>query len=164
MPFQRATLVYANGRSRIVRGEIPVIVRLLRITIYSESGRYWWSEDFHDPTWDVIETAIRRLDRFQYPFVWLFREVDAAEGEAPDFTIIGGEGVFAIDCLADGTAYRYFDPTHGDDEIDVWLSDQGAAFAETFCCFSMSTALQATHFFCDHGLPDPHLIWQPPVS
>ena len=137
-----------------------MLVQLLRVTIYRESGWDWRVEDIRNPTWDDIEGAIRRLDRYRYPFVWLFRAVDAAEDAVPDFTVIGGEGVFAFDCMTDGTTYRYYDPTHGDEDIDIWRSDQGAVFEEKYCCYPIDIVLRATRYFCEHGAQDPGLIWQ----
>src|SRR5215469_11223368 len=137
----------------------PMIVKLLRITIY-ESRWAWRIEDIPDPIWDAIETAIRRLDRFRYPFVWLYRDKDSVADAVPDFAVTGGEGVFAFECIAGGMAYRYVDPDHSDNEIAVWKSDEGAVFAERFCCYSLETVLQATRYFCEHGAPDLRLIWQ----
>jgi hypothetical protein len=136
-----------------------MIVQLLRITIY-ESRWAWRREDIPDPTWDAIETAIRRLERFRYPFVWLYRDKDSVADAVPDFAVTGGEGVFAFECIAGGMAYRYVDPDHGDNDIAVWKSDEGAVFAERFCCFSLEAALQATRYFCEYGAPDLRLIWQ----
>jgi hypothetical protein len=137
-----------------------MLIKLLRTTMYDEMGLAWRTEDVQNPTWEAIEAAIQRLDRFRYPFFWLFRELDVAADDVPDFTVIGGEGVFAIDCRANDTDYRYFDPTRGDGEIVVWRSDQGAAFEEKYCCFSTATVLQATRFYCEHGAPDLSFTWE----
>src|SRR5690242_16880524 len=101
-----------------------MLIKMLDITIYGETGSGWHTESDRNPSWDDIEVAIRRLDRFRYPFVWLYREIRALEEAEPDFTVIGGEGEFAADCLADGIAYRLCDPSRGDDMIVIWRSDQ----------------------------------------
>ena len=137
-----------------------MLVRLLQATIYREDGWTWWTEDIPDPTWDDIEASIRRLDRYCHPFVMLFREPYAEEDELPDFNVIGGEGMYALDCMDNHTQYHYYDPTHGDEEIELWLSDQGYATKEKDVCYDINTVLKATRYFCEHALPDPDLTWQ----
>jgi hypothetical protein len=138
-----------------------VKVHLLDVTIYDDKGWPWRTERIRNPTWDDIELAIRRLDRFCYPFVWLFQDVDATEDAPPEFNVLGGEGEYTMDYGPEGTELRYFDPTPGDDEIEVWRSDQGYACQAKYCCPSLDTVLRVTRYFCEHGTFDPSVIWQP---
>jgi hypothetical protein len=137
-----------------------VIVKLLRITVYDETGWNASTEDVQDPTWEAIEAAVWRLDRFRYPFIHLFGKRDTTQDDVPDFTVIGGERTYAMDCLVDDAEYRFCDPTRGDKEVVVWRSDQGATFAEKYCCTSITRVLQATRYFCEHGAPDLSLTWE----
>lgn len=132
-----------------------MLVRRLQTIVYGESGWGWRTEDTQEPTWDAIEAAIRRLDRFRYPFIRLFRGKEDAADTVPDFTVIGGEDVFGIDYLVGDTGYRFFDPSRADKEIVIWRSDQGAIFEEKYCCYSLPVVLQATRYSCEHGAPDP---------
>lgn len=136
-------------------------VQLLQVTIYNDSGGAWRTERVHHPTWDGIEAAIRRLDRFRYPFIWLYRSAEVDQDTPPEFNVMGGEGEFAIDSIADGAYHRYYDQSRGDEEIEIWRSDQGATFEAKYCCSSLAIVLRATHYFCEHGALDPDLVWQP---
>jgi hypothetical protein len=148
-----------------------VEIHLLDVTIYGESGRTWRTEEIREPTWTDIEAAIRRLDRFHYPFVWLYRSAvvergmtgDRSKGMSslPDFEVIGGEGEFAMDARTDSSYHRYYDQSRGDGMIEIWRSDQGASFEKKYCCPSLDITLHATCYFCEHGTLDPALTWQP---
>lgn len=135
--------------------------KLLDVTIYDDDGWTWRTEEVRNPTWDEIEAAIRRLDRFRYPFVWLYRSAEVERDASPEFSIVGGEGEFAIELIADGSYHRYHDQSRGDELIEIWRSDQGATFEERYCCSSLDTVLRATRYFCEHGALDPSLVWQP---
>jgi hypothetical protein len=136
-------------------------VTLLDVTIYEADGWTWRTEQVRNPTWNAVERAVRRLDRFRYPFIWLYRRSDVdREQTTPDFSVIGGEGEFAMDAMAEGTDLRYYDPPRGADLIAVWRSDQGATFEAKYCCPSLDTVLRATRYFCEHATLDPSLIWQ----
>jgi hypothetical protein len=118
-------------------------------------------EEIREPTWADIEAAIRRLDRFHYPFVWLYRSAVAEEDANPEFNVLGGDSEFAMDATTDTTYHRYYDQSRGDEMIKIWRSDQGAAFEKKYCCPSLDVALRATRYFCEHGALDPDLTWQP---
>jgi hypothetical protein len=137
-----------------------VKVKLLEVTIYEDDGWTWRTERAPNPTWDDVEAAIRRLDRFRCPFIFLYRTTDPDPDTYCDFNVICGEGEFAMDSMADGTCYRYYDQSRGDDMIEVWGSDQGATFEAKYCCSSLETVLCATRFYCEHVTLDPSLVWQ----
>jgi hypothetical protein len=68
-----------------------VEAKLLQVTIYMADGWTWHTEQIRNPTWNDVDAAVRRLDRFHYPFVWLYRTADPEEG-MPPFGVTGGEG------------------------------------------------------------------------
>jgi hypothetical protein len=136
-------------------------VQLMCVTLYDDDGWTWRTEEVRNPTWETVEATIRRLDRFRYPFVWLFRSAEVEQDPLPDYSVIGGEGEFAMDWNADGAYHRYYDQSRGDEEIEIWRSDQGATFEAKYCCSSLDTVLSATRYFCEHGTLNPGLIWQP---
>lgn len=133
---------------------------MLHVTVYEANGWTWRTEQIADPTWEDVEAAIRRLERFRYPFVWLYRTSNPEEDWPYDFNVIGGEGEYGMDSMADGTYDRYYDQSRGDDIIEVWRSDQGATFEAKYCCPSLDTVLRATRYYCEHGTLDPSLFWQ----
>jgi hypothetical protein len=136
-------------------------VGLLQVTIYQDDGWTWRTERFRNPRWDDIDAAIRRLDRFHYPFVWLFRDADIEEDALPEFSVMGGKGEFYMDSYADGFGYHYCDPSRGDDLIEIWESDQGYTPEKKYCCPSLDIVLRVTHYFAEHGALDPSVLWQP---
>ena len=140
-------------------------VKLLHFAVYCDDDR-WVMDPYlpnaviQHPTWADIEEAIRRLDTDCYPYVWLFRAEHAEEDDLADFDVIGGEGVYAFECRLNGIEYSYFDPTHSDEEVPVWRSDQGWQCPEKYVCYDVDTVLKAARYYCEHGVPDPDLIWQ----
>jgi hypothetical protein len=72
-------------------------VWLLQVTIYQDDGWTRRTERFRNPHWDDIDMAIRHLDRFHYPFVWLFRNADVEEDALPEFNVMGGKGEYTMD-------------------------------------------------------------------
>jgi hypothetical protein len=137
-----------------------VEVHLLRVTIYDDDGWTWRTEEIREPTWADIEAAIRRLDRFHYPFVWLYRSAVAEEDANPEFNVLGGDGEFAMDTTIATSYHRYYDQSPGDELIEIWCSDQGASFEKKYCCPSLDSVLHATRYFCEHGALHPVLTWQ----
>ena len=135
-------------------------VKLLVVTIYDADGWTWRTEEVRKPTWEAIELAVRRLDRFRYPFIWLFKSGEVERETPPEFSVVGGEGEFAMDSMTRSTYHRYYNQSRGDDMIEVWRSDQGATFEAKYCCSSLDTVLQAARCFCEHGRLDPNLTWQ----
>jgi hypothetical protein len=143
-----------------------VEVHLLSVTIYDDDGWTWRTEEIRETTWVNIEAAICRLDRFHYPFVWLYRstvaKLDSAPGfsDVPDFDVMGGEGEFVLTATTDSFFHRYYDQSRGDELIEIWRSDQGASFEKKYCYPSLDITLHATCYFCEHGAPDPDLVWE----
>jgi hypothetical protein len=135
-------------------------VHLLHAVVYQDDGWTWRVEQKIEPSWGDIAAAIRRLDRFNYPFVWLFSSEEVDEDAFPEFSVMGGEGEYVIDYGADLAEGSYVDPHRGDSLVEVWRSDQGHVREEKYCS-SLDTALQAARYYCEHGTLDPRLNWSP---
>jgi hypothetical protein len=140
-------------------------VQGLESVVYADDGWAHRSEKIGRPSWEQIEAAIRRLNRFQYPAVLLWPTEDesehAVDGDHECFEIMGGEGGYWL-AGSIGSYYqrRYLDPVGGDDEVDVWTSDQGFADAERHICRELETVLQAARYYATHGAFDPALQWE----
>lgn len=64
-----------------------------RLDMYHYVTAWSWNEHvIADPTWAQIEEAIRRLDRFHYPWVWL--RLTEAESDDNYMTVMGGDGAY----------------------------------------------------------------------
>jgi WD40 repeat protein len=127
-------------------------------------GRLSPSRDITDPRWLDIETAIRRLDQFKFPYVWLLLHGKTLEDCIDDghLNVIGGNGIYSIDgATSKEGRHRLFDSNHSRTrQVDVWLSDQGFTTQEAFVCFELSTVLRVAKHFYDHHSFDPSVEWQ----
>jgi hypothetical protein len=120
----------------------------------------WNLDKFRDPTWPQIEDAIRRLDRFHYPWVWL-RLIDQ-ESDDNYMTVMGGNGAFWLSISVNGyDQRRVFFPGQGDEEVDLWTSDQGFVSEKSRVCFDLAAVLSAAKYFAEHADFDPSLPWEP---
>jgi hypothetical protein len=134
-----------------------MFVRRLQSIIYPADGSPWFVETKKDPFWRDVDGAIRRLDRVQFPFIYLFRDSDAADDATPDFTVMGGKGVYTFG----SKELLYCDETNSDTEIRVWMSDQGASFPERYVCDDLEIVLHATRNFFETGFLDSSVTWRP---
>jgi hypothetical protein len=137
-----------------------MLIKLLVISEYEEDGWTNKSEEIRDPGWDQIERSIRSLDKYRLPFVRL-----ALQPEVEDhgmFDVMGGEGDYWIGASIHGWVQRrYFDPSQGDKEIDLWTSDQGFADQAKYICHDIELVLRAVRRFCEKGDFEPSVPWEP---
>ena len=134
-------------------------VKVLHIIEYEDAGGPWHTRDIVDPTWDLIEAAIRRLDKCLWPAIWLFLTAD--KDEVPDFEVMGGESDYWIACSVGGFHQRRFcDPSQGEEEIAVWTSDQGFSDSAKHICHDLEVVLRAARHFYDTGDFDPSIPWE----
>lgn len=131
----------------------------LEITTYETVSRPYHTEVILHPAWEVVQGAISRLDRSFYPFVWLYTDTGAPQGSVPDFQVVGGNGAYAVVLRDCGKELWLLNPAGGDDEIDVWVSDQGASVPSRMVCMSLGEVLLAARYFFEHGTPSPDLRW-----
>jgi|SRR4030095_5382819 hypothetical protein len=75
-------------------------VRCLTIINYGEPGQVCHFVKSHNPTWEEIVTSIYRLDKFRYPWVWLFIGDDDEDASVDCLTVMGGDGVFWVGLTA----------------------------------------------------------------
>ncbi len=139
-------------------------VKCLEWIVYGPSGRGWKSEKICFPLWSDIETAVRRLDRFRYPFAFLWEteeeDKQTIDGIGQVLEIMGGEGAWWLAGSFEGYFQRRIDyPERGEQEVLVWTSDQGFADAERHICRDIEVVVEAARYFADHGGFDPALQW-----
>jgi len=70
---------------------------MLRITLDDDTGSNRWAERIRKPSWNAMNLATRRLDRFCYPFIWLTQDPDIEEDAILEFNVMGGEGEYTMD-------------------------------------------------------------------
>jgi hypothetical protein len=131
--------------------------------IHYPPGREWRSLKTEVPDWGCIEAAIRRLDRDEWPFVWLHTE-PPVKFEFPNnmFCVMGGRGEYGLTLYKDGDEISLFDPSRsGEDEmIRIWESDQGCECWATNLCNDLALTLALTRTFCETGNLDERCRWR----
>ena len=156
MPSGTVTPVNLLGYPHVPVGQ-------MNITQYLTRSGPWYSQDVLHPTWDQVEQAVRRLDRCLFPFIWLYTTPAAdSDSDVPQFEVVGGDGAYVVVLRSDSSDHRgriLQNPSGGDDEIDVWISDQGASFAAPDVCPSLDEVMRVTRHFFDHGAPAPDTLW-----
>ena len=138
-------------------------VKCLEWVVY-RSHWDWSSEKLRRPAWADIEAAVRRLDRFHYPFVWLWATEEgsppALDGTSESLEVMGGEGVWWLAGTFEGYFQRRLDyPERGEKEVRLWTSDQGFVSVERHVCRDIEAVVQAVRYYADNGGFDPSLRW-----
>jgi hypothetical protein len=137
--------------------------KVLDIVVY-ESYWKWRSEQIAQPTWAQIEEAIRRLDKFHYPFLHLWPTLDEAERELSDdrewFTVIGGNGEYWFAATVAGQwEKRFLNPVGNDQRVELWTSDQGFSAPDKEVCRDLEVVLRAARFYAENCDYDPSIPW-----
>lgn len=135
-------------------------VRMLAAMHYppGESPTHW--VETPDPDWPAIEAAVRRLDRDEWPFVWL-HVAPPVEDEPPagGLCVTGGRGEYEVLSPRGGRFVRYCDPARGDRWVRIWESDQGTEQRERFLCNDLGRVLGLVRHFAELGELDPSVTW-----
>jgi len=115
------------------------------------------------PTMSDLETAIRRLDRDEWPYVWLHTSKPPKD-EFPNnmLEVMGGRGEFAITHYKDGDEICYVDDSRRDqgDYVEIWESDQGRDSIPWQLCNDLATVLIIVGHFNEHGALSPKYTWR----
>jgi hypothetical protein len=136
-------------------------VRCLSFVTYAASGREWRIEKVANPTWDQIVASIHRLDKFRYPWVWLFIGDEDEDATVDCLTIMGGDGVYWVGLSAGRyDQLRLFDPHRGHHEVDLWTSDQGFADQACYVTVDIELVLRVAKHFGETGEPLPEVSWE----
>lgn len=138
-----------------------MFVKSLHVTEYDATGFNRRLVVTNDPTWEQIEAAIRRLDRFRFPYVWLYPVADADPRDVPAFEVMGGKRAYVV-CGNVGGYFqrRFLNPDAEDDEeVQVWRSDQGCEQPAKHVLRDLETVLRVTRHFCETGEYDPSIRW-----
>ena len=147
------------GRHRLSSVMPIMAVGLLQITHYVTAGGPWHTERIVDPTWAAVEEAINKLDRCLLPFIWLYDDPAAQPDGVPEFEILGGNQAYVVAIRCGGKEHWLQNPEGGDEEIDVWVSDQGASFPASLVSPSLAEVLRVAQYYFTYGLADPQSVW-----
>jgi len=137
-----------------------MFINLMKVFEYDETGWNCQESQIVAPKWEQVESAVRRLEKFRFPFVWFFLSASVPDNAVPDFEIIGGEGDFAV-AGSDGGQHRLIrSGVQGNEPIDVWLSDQGTTIAECFVFHDIEAVLLLLRQFAESGGFGPNVSWK----
>lgn len=143
-----------------------MLVEVLEVVHYppggaSASGSGWDAVEYRHPDWAAIETAVRRLDRNEYPFVWL-HTAEPVDGDVPEnaLCIMGGRGEYSLFLSRDSGEVHYYDETRGDAPVRIWQSDQGSVTTERNLCNDLPTVLRVARHFAGTGELLPEVGWE----
>ena len=137
--------------------------KILDLVVY-ESQYNWHAHQVVHPTWAQIEEAIRRLDKFHYPFLHLWPTLDESQHELVEgnewFSVFGGEGEYWFAATIGGQwENHYVNGGGGDQEVYLWTSDQGFAAPDKYVCHDLNVVLQAARYYAEKGGYDPSIPW-----
>ena len=110
----------------------------------------WDSSDIPEPTWHEIETAIRRMDNYCFPWVQLY--LGEHDDDERTFSVIGGNGRWALFQMMG--EWQYEDPCGSEQETRLWESDQGYFCKESNVLTDIEMVLSLTRVFFETGSYD----------
>jgi hypothetical protein len=140
-------------------------VKVLQWAIYDGAHGTWDTDRLVDPYWHDVEHAIRRLDAFHYPFLYLWPtkdDSDHAVGEGREwFEVAGGPDGYWMGVSWDGHFRRRFvDPAGGAEPLVVWSSGEGFSDLDRHVCLDVNDVLEAAMYHYEHGGANPFLCWE----
>jgi hypothetical protein len=136
-------------------------VELLDVMHYPRpGGTPWHIIEAPNPDWPTIEAAIRRLDRWEWPFVTL-HAVTPVDGKVPidALTVMGGRGEYTLVWSEDTDEIHYEDAVRGRSVVRIWESDQGSVVEERSLCNDIDRVLAITRHFAERAELDPSVTW-----
>ncbi len=136
-------------------------VRCMSYVEYDERGWGWHMEKVANPTWGQVVGSIRQLDKFRYPWVWLFIGENEEDATVDCLTVMGGDGVYRVGLSAGKhDQLRLFDPDKGSHEVELWTSDQGFSDSEFHTTNDIELVLRIAKHFAETGEPLSEATWE----
>jgi len=136
-------------------------IKCLTIVIYEQTGKHWHLEKTYYPSWEDIVAAIDRLNKFRYPWVWLFIGDEDEDATVDCLTIMGSDGVYWLGLSAGKyDQLRLYDPNKSSEEVQLWTSDQGFADEEKYVTYDRELVLRIAKYFGETGEPLPEASWE----
>jgi hypothetical protein len=144
----------------VSRNGSHLVVQALEVIHYPPDGSRWRSIKTRNPDWAAIETAIRRLDRDEWPYLWL-HTAEPVEWEMPEnaLSVMGGRGEYSLALCKDGDELHYMDESRAATTIRIWESDQGAWQPERFLCNDLDRVLFLVQYFTERAELHPDARW-----
>lgn len=137
---------------------MPVV--LLDAIHHPPGGWNWHNVGTPAPDWPAIEAAIRRLDRTEWPVVWL-HTVEPVDMGPPDnaLCVIGGCGEYLVSLARDDAEVLYDDPARGDELVPVWPGIPQGMEKRRSCCPDIERVLLIARHFAERAELHPSALW-----
>lgn len=134
-------------------------IKTLEITIYPARGRGYKTDTIRNPTWAQVEAAIRALDHYCHPFIFMGLREECAGEDC--MSILGGENGYSISVADANGGWLYFcEPSHTGGEVPVWTSDQGYYPSEREVTYDLDQVLKIARDYAERGELDAAVQWE----
>lgn len=147
--------------------EMRLRVRVLETWTYEPDGRRRKPERVTDPSWDQIESAIRRLDGRERPILFLWASDDPTLQMVDEFSerleVLGGAGVYWLAGTFGGYFQRVLlDSAAGSEEVELYPPriEQGFAAPARHVTREVEHVLRAARHYAECGGFEPSLSWK----
>ena len=138
-----------------------MLVRVMEVIHYPPDGSKWDATQTRNPSWKAIAAAIGRLDRDEWPFLWLHTgeptDIDLLEGS---LNVMGGRGEYAVSFYKGGNETHYLDKSRGKKSVRIWESDQGSVQPEKNLCNDLALVLRIAKHFAKTGELSSGVDWE----
>jgi hypothetical protein len=134
-------------------------IKVLEVTEYPPSGHGYDTRAIPNPTWEQVEAAIRALDHYHLPFVFIGLRDECCGEDC--LSVLGGPNGYSITAADEhGGWVQYCDPTHTGGEVPVWTSDQGYYPHERYVTYDLDLVLRVARCYSESGQLDPSVQWE----
>ncbi|HEX3355388.1 MAG TPA: hypothetical protein VHS31_00305 [Tepidisphaeraceae bacterium] len=129
----------------------------IKIVHYPRDGGPYTTDTILQPSWDILERELRSMHNWEKPNLFLDQDREVPGRNC--MGICGGSGVYHVQIADDRACWQQaFNPEGLNDEVDVWLSDQGFATKAKFT-WPVEDAVKLVRWYYDHGTPHPSYSW-----
>lgn len=136
---------------QVVEDDIPQkpSVVILETALQIGEGGAAHMRPLRNPSWHDIERSIRALDQSSHPSLRIWAgEVE----QAPALEILGGNGKYVLRELGDG--WTYYDPSAGEEEVEVCTGIPGHRAAAYYVCTDLQRVLAIARHYIETGTPE----------
>ncbi len=134
------------------QSECKNLIKTLVALRYYPDNKPWDGELIRNPSWEQVESVIRRMDDFCFPLVALSLNSCLAVSDVfeddDSFHVIGGNDCFAL--FQNAGNWQYDNPYGSADSVRLWQSDQGY-FCEQRNIATLRTSLALIREFYLNG-------------
>jgi hypothetical protein len=81
--------------------------------------------------------------------------------DLPDFEVMGGCGEYFIIMRSEAGERRFQDLSRGDEDVEIWVSDQGTVIPASHLCPDLDLVIAAAKEFHDSGNALSAFPWVP---